>query len=240
MATHISHGYTLTDLDQLAKTAAAAASAAGLDGLTRYQTAWSAIAEHLVTIDTAPTRRDLVNAGRQAINSEITACLHARGYRSGHAHQGPASSPRYLQYWNDPGDDNAIDRLIDHTAARQIGDLFTAAQGAAVEALARHDDHATAAASLGVGYGTFSTRLSAARATFRTAWFAPETPPPVTRHDKRRGTQPPRTHCTAGHEMTGDNVRIQVRKGGKRERMCRACEHERSIARWAAQKAAAA
>ncbi|MGW1492599.1 hypothetical protein [Streptomyces sp. NPDC002402] len=223
--------WTLTDLDHLAKTAAAAAPSGGLDGLTRYQTAWSAIAEALVTAETPPARADLIRAGRQAINAEITACLHARGYRNSHAHRGPASSPRYMQYWTVRGDENAIDRLIDHLAAAQIGDLFTAAQGLAVEALARHDDHQTAADALGVGYKTFSTRLSAARRTFRAAWYAPDTAPPVTGHDKRRGNTSPRTRCREGHELSGDNLRIQIRKGGKTERCCRTCESARDLGR---------
>ncbi|GAA3032608.1 hypothetical protein GCM10020000_07050 [Streptomyces olivoverticillatus] len=167
------HGFTLADIDSLARTAVSAARAVGMDGLTRYQTAWSTIAEHLVEAEEPPSRTELIRAGWRAINAETAACLHARGYRNGHAHQGPASSPRYLQYWNTPLEDNAIDRLVDHLAAVQIGDLFTRAQGEAVEALARHDDHALAAASLGIPYKTFASRLSAARQRFQAAWYAP-------------------------------------------------------------------
>ena len=231
--TNIAHGYTLADLDRLAKTAAAAAPTTGLDGYTRYTLAWSAIAEALCDKQ-RHSRRDLINTGWQAINTEITACLHARGYKEGHVHNGPASSPRYIQFWHPVGDDNAIDRLIEHIAARQAGEVFTRAQGQAVEALGRHDDHALAARSLGIGYGTFSTRLSAARAAFHAAWYAPDTPPTITRHDKRRGNQPPRTHCGAGHAMNGDNVRIRRRRGGRTERVCRACESGRQQARAAA------
>lgn len=218
--------YTLTEIDRLAKTAATAAPAGGLDGYTRYSLAWSAIAEALCTTE-QPTRRDLIHAGWQAINAEITACLHARGYKGGHAHQGPASSPRYNQFWYPVGDESAIDRLVDHIAAQQAGEVFTRAQGAAVEALATHDDHALAAAALGIAYKTFASRLAEARRAFRAVWYAPDAPPPITRHDKRRGNTTPRTHCAANHLMGGDNLRIRHRKGGKTERICRACETAR-------------
>lgn len=226
----IRHGYTLADIDRLAKTAATAAPTAGLDGYTRYSLAWSAIAEALCA-EEEPTRRDLVQAGWQAINREITACLHARGYLAGHAGNGTASSPRYMRYWTPVGGDNAIDRLVDHIAAQQAGDVFTAAQGSAVDALAWLEDHTLAADALGIGYGTFSTRLAEARARFRAVWYAPETPPRTTRHDKRRGNRPPRTHCAAGHPMDGDNLQTRRRKGGKTERICRTCEADRGRAR---------
>ncbi|MFI0822234.1 hypothetical protein ACH4TX_41635 [Streptomyces sp. NPDC021098] len=234
----VAAGYTMHDIDRLAKTAAGLAPAYGLDGLTRYQIAWSAIAEHLVTIDQPPTRRELVGVGWQAINEELTACMHARGYRDDHAHNGPASSPRYATYWHQTGEESALDRLVDHLAAVQIGDRFTLLEGRVVEALARYEDHARAAAALGMSYGSFSCRLAEARRRFRTHWYAPDTPPPVLRHDKRRGNTPPRTHCDDGHEMAGDNVYLRRRKGRAPERICRACERVRSVARQQ-QKAAA-
>jgi hypothetical protein len=236
--TDIAHGYTLIDIDYLAKAAARAATGA-LDGLTRYQLAWSAIAEHLVTAEEPPTRWDLKKTGWQAINREVTACMHARGYRDGHAYNGPLSSPGYAVYWHQVGDEPATDRLIDHIAAEQIGDRFTLEEGRVVEALGRHDDHALAAASLGMGYGTFSSRLSEARAKFLRHWYAPDPAPPRRGHDKRRGTHPPRTHCRAGHELAGENLHIQRRKGGKVERICRACERARRRARKAGKAAAA-
>lgn len=234
----IAAGYTMDDLDRLAKTAAGLAPAYGLDGLTRYQTAWSAIAEHLITADQPPTRRELVGVGWQAINQELTACMHARGYRDGHAHNGPASSPRYVTYWHQTGEESAVDRLVDHLAAVQIGDRFTLAEGRALEALARYGDYATAAAALDMPYQRFHRHVSQARRRFRRHWYAPETPPPASGHDKRRGNRPPRAHCDAGHELVGDNVYLRRRKSRAPERVCRACERERSVARWQ-QKAAA-
>lgn len=231
MDDHILHGWTITDLDRLAKTAAAAAPAGGLDGLTRYQTAWSAIAEALVTAEDTPTRRALVRVGWQAINHELTACLHARGYRGGHVYAGPASSPRYIQFWYSPQGDDAIDRLVEHLAAAQIGELFTPAEGRAVEALAVHGDHALAAEALGLTYKGMASNLAAARRKFRAAWFAPDTPPPMHGHDRRRGNTEPRTHCVAGHQLDGDNLRLHRRRDGKVERVCRACEAKRGRAR---------
>ncbi|MBI0296317.1 hypothetical protein JBE04_18060 [Streptomyces sp. PRKS01-29] len=235
----VAAGYTLHDLDHLAKTAAGLAPAYGLDGLTRYQTAWSAIAEHLVTAEQQPTRRDLVGVGWQAINEEIKACAHARGYLDGLAHNGTASSPRYVTYWHEVGEESAVDRLLDHLAAVQIGDRFSLLEGRVVEALARYEDHARAAAALGMSYGSFSSRLSEARRRFSQHWYAPDTPPPARGHDKRRGNTVPRTHCDAGHEMVGDNVYLRRRKGRAPERVCRACERARSVARWQQQKVAA-
>lgn len=50
---------------------------------------------------------------------------------------------------------------------------------------------------------------------------------PVT-HDEnmRRGHNATKTHCTRGHQLTGPNVRLLLRKG-KHVRICRACERIR-------------
>lgn len=227
------YGYTLADIESFARIAIGAARSGGLDAYTCYTLAWSAIAETLITATTPPTRWDLIQAGWAAIHAELAACMHARGYQSGNTTAGQGASPRYHQYWYVPDDDGAVERVVDGLAAVQIGYEFTAAEGSAVEALALHGDHQAAADALGVGYGTFSTRLSAARSRFRGLWFAPESAPPVRRHDKRRGNKPPGTHCSAGHEMAGDNVRVRIRRGRKRERVCRACERKRSARRGA-------
>jgi hypothetical protein len=235
----IRHGYTLKDLDRLARIAAASARTGGLDSATCHGLAWSGIAEHLCTADEAPSRRDLVRAGQNAVHVELAACMHARGYQSGNTPAGPGASPRYWQYWHGPPEPNAMDRLIDHVAAIQIGELFTATEGSAVEALAIHEDYAAAADALGITYKRLAARIAAARRRFRTHWFAPDTPPQVRGHDKRRGNRPPRTHCLVGHSLDGDNLRIQLRRGGSRERCCRTCDRVRNKARWAAQKPAA-
>ena len=57
-------------------------------------------------------------------------------------------------------------------------------QAQALLALAEHGDY-EAAAALGLPYGAFGKRLSAARAAFMTLWHEHETPPGRWRTDKR-------------------------------------------------------
>ncbi|NGO71826.1 hypothetical protein [Streptomyces boncukensis] len=224
------HGYTVHDIDRLARIAAASAHSGGLDAPTRHDLAWSGIAEALVAAEDTPTRQGLIHVGRNAVHAELAACMHARGYQSGNTTAGSDASPRWATYWRTPPEPNAMDRLVEHLAAVQIGDMFTMSEGRAVEALAVHEEYAQAAEALGLSYKTFAAHIAAARRRFRSHWFAPDTAPPVRGHDKRRGSQEPQTHCGRGHLLDGDNLRIQIRRRGRRERVCRACVRDRSIA----------
>lgn len=46
---------------------------------------------------------------------------------------------------------------------------------------------------------------------------------PVTNAENTRRAAALRTHCVKGHPFDGDNVRVQVRKNGWRQRICVTC-----------------
>lgn len=45
----------------------------------------------------------------------------------------------------------------------------------------------------------------------------------VTRSENARRKIAWQTHCKRGHELSGDNLRLQTRKTGRTHRVCRAC-----------------
>lgn len=232
------HGYTRGDLDRLARIAAHACRARWVDPQDRYDTALSAIGEHLAAADRPPAERELVNVALTANAREAEAQLHTYGFSKGDAHAGVGSMARWVTYWRwvcrTPTPEEL---LVEPMAVRQILPLLTPAQLAAVQALADFEDHAAAARSLGIADGTYFQRLRGARAVVRALWVEGETPRGAYRQDKRvrvRGEVLP-THCAQGHEWTPENTRI--RRSGFRQ--CKACSAE-SVRRWWARKRAAA
>jgi len=241
----VAHGYTMRDLDQLAIAACRQDRSLASDAATRYDTAWSAIAEHLAAADEPPTWHDLFTTGWRAIYNEVRAMRHTFGFFEKDGTNGVASAPRFVAYWTLPNS-RPEEGIAERIAVGQILATLTAAERAAVIALAVHDDYQAAADALGIGYTAMTVRMSAARRRFRAHWYAPETAPPVKGTDRRIGsrTKPLATHCRGGkgpHEMTPENTyRRPSPKPGKRgERVCRACETERGKARWAARQQAA-
>lgn len=242
----VAHGYTMRDLDRLAATACTYDRSMASDATTRYEIAWSAIAEALCTADEPPQWHDLFTIGWRAIYAEVREMRHLFGQRDKDGTNEVASSQRFRQYWTLPPvrpDEGIAERM----AVPQVLAVLTETEREAVVALAVHDDYQAAADSLGLKYTAFTVRMSSARKRFRAHWYAPETAPPVKGTDRRVGsrTKPLSTHCQGGkgpHEMTPENTyRRPSPKPGKRgERVCRACESERSKARWAAKQAAAA
>lgn len=233
----------MRDLDKLAAAACTYDRSMASDATTRYDIAWSAIAEALCMADEPPQWHDLFTVGWHAIYAEVREMRHLFGQRDKDGTNEVASSPRFRQYWTLPPA-YPEDGLVERLAMPQILAVLTDTYRDAVVALAVHDDYQRAADALGISYGALTFRLSTARRTFRTHWYAPETAPPAKGTDRRVGsrTKPPRTHCGEGHELTRDNVyrRPNPKPGRRGERACRACESERSRARWARKKEAAA
>lgn len=240
------HGYTMRDLHKLAAAACTYDRSMATDATTRYDVAWSAIAEALCAAEEPPAWHDLFTVGWRAIYAEVREMRHMFGQRDKDGTNEVASSQRFRQYWTLPPtrpDEGIAERL----AVGQVLAVLTESERAAVVALAVHDDYQAAADALGINYIAFTTRVSAARRRFRGHWYAPETAPPIKGTDRRIGsrTKPLATHCRGGkgpHEMTPENIyRRPSPKPGKRgERVCRACEADRGKARWAKQKENAA
>lgn len=240
----VAHGYTMRDLDQLTKTACRQDRSLASDADTRYAAAWSAIAEHLCAAADPPTPHDLITVGWQAIYREVREMRHMFGHRDKDGTNEVASAQRYRQYWTFLPE-RPTEGIVERIAVGQILDTLTDAERAAVLALAVHDDYQAAADALGIGYTAMTVRMVNARKRFRARWYAPETAPPIKGTDRRVGsrTKPPATHCKGGkgpHEMTPENTyrRPNPKPGRRGERVCKACEAERSKARVAAKYAA--
>ncbi|TDP29842.1 hypothetical protein [Nocardia ignorata] len=233
----IRHGFTYADLDRLARTAVTADRSMASDIDTRYNTAWSAIAEALCAADEPPTRHELVQVGWQAIYAEVREMRHTYGQDRDDPNAPVASMPRAQQFWFVHPVEPGLS-FIERLAAKQIMATLSPIYQDAVLALAVHGDYDRAAASLGLKYSAFTARMSVARKAFRQLWFAPEPAPPIRGTDRRVGSRTTalRTHCHRGHELAGDNVR---ERRGRKERVCRACEHDRSVAKRTAQERAA-
>lgn len=239
--THVRHGYTLKDIDVMARRAFYMDRSLTSDAHTRYSTAWSAIAEHLCAAERVPDGRDLIQTGWQAIYQEVREMRQMFSLNRDQPNGLEPSKTMAVKYWYVPRGDPEDDR-VSRMAAPQILAALGAPYRDAVVALALHDDYQAAADALGIKYTALTARLTVARREFRRHWFAPESAPAVTGTDRRIGSRNKAlaTHCGSGHELTGDNVyrRPNPKPGKRGERVCRMCERERSSARAARAKAA--
>lgn len=177
--TNLWHGYSLDDLDQVARTAALRARGGRiLDPADRYEAAWGAIAEHLATTDQAPTDGQLVATGTTAVNRAGQDHRHTWGMaRTWGSAEGDIGG--YQRYWELSRRTAASpeEPVVDRTALRQIWPHLTVTHQQVLYALAIHDgDHHAAAAGLGKPLGTFRSHLRGARATYRALWHEHETP----------------------------------------------------------------
>lgn len=236
---HIRHGYTLRDLNRMARAACVADRTYSSDMTTRYDTAWSAIAEHLVAAEEPPARQELVRVGWQAIYREVRAVQQLYGVDRSERAGDVASAPRFTAYWTHiprPPDEGIIERI----AVPQILATLWDVERDAVLALAVHNDYQRAADSLGISYKALVRNINAGRKRFKRRWYAPETALPVTGTDRRVGSHARGlpTHCPRGHEYTSENT-IR-RPSALRRRICRSCDVARDAARKAARKAGAA
>lgn len=173
--TNLWHGYTLRDIDQLARTAVTKAHAGRLlDPTDRYNTAWSAIAEHLCTTTEPPTSRQLAITGMTAINQAGRDHRHTWGL--GRAWDGH-KTPQFERYWNFArATPSPEDRIIEHIAVRQIWPRLCRTHQQTLWALAIHGDCRAAAASLGKTERGYACALHRARAAYRALWHEHETP----------------------------------------------------------------
>ena len=225
----IKYGYTIADLDVMARAACMADRTMASDMDTRYGVAWSAIALALVEAPHWPRREWLVQVGWQAIYAEIRAMRHTLGMSRQADDRDVsvpmAAGPRAQAYWYAPVT-SFEEGLTERLSVGPVMATLTDAERAAVTALAVHDDYRAAADSLGVSYRALTTRLSAARRRFYRRWFYPETAPGVWGTDRRVESyaRPRSTHCGNGHEWTPESTRLRK---SRRERTCRICEAAR-------------
>jgi DNA-directed RNA polymerase specialized sigma24 family protein len=191
----VRHGYSLADLDSLARRVVSNNMhwwPAG-DRADQHDTAWLGIAEALCEATEPPSQRDLLEAGRAALNREVRDQMRHRGDRR----DGTNNGAHFERYWAwasypAPSPEPAI---VEQTALHQILAALTARQREAVAALALAGDYHAAAAMLGVEPQTFRSLLGRARKDFLALWHegeAPSRPWGCDRRVLRRETSDPK------------------------------------------------
>lgn len=178
-------GYNLADIDVFAKAACRRAYAArALEFRYRYETAWSAIAHALYTSDAPPAPDELVATGAHAINDEARAQRHLAGISD----QTWQPAPGYERYWIGSArvTPSPESRIVDRLALWQIWEQLSDRHRTVLKAQAAFPDPDQAAASLEVGYGTYTDWLSQGRRAFLQAWHQGEKPSRLWRHSRRQ------------------------------------------------------
>lgn len=180
------HGYRLADLHRLARLAALGVGARASDFRERYELAYSAIAEHLYTVEHPPRDHNLITAGRAGILNEERAVWRDRGYLN----PGEAGvAPRYAIYWEwacrtTPSPENPI---VERLALTQILATVPPAQLAAVQARAVFDNHQAAATALAASLKNYRSNLGYARRRILALWHEGETPSRLWQRDQLGG-----------------------------------------------------
>lgn len=183
------HGYTMDDLNRLARTAAFASATAG-DLADRCETAWLAIAEDLYRRDGPPPSHALVQVGKMAIFAAIDDARHHHGfyqYKTIGGRAGPGSSPRWVAYWQPvagtvPSHESAV---VERRAVDEILAALTPRQRESLAALASFGNLRSAADALGIGHDAFRALIGRARNEFRRLWHEGEVPSRPWGRDRR-------------------------------------------------------
>jgi DNA-binding CsgD family transcriptional regulator len=179
------HGYNLADLDQLARKAVWRVWGLTLDYNTRYELAWSAIADHLYAAERPPTPPDLIWVGQDAIGTEVRDTMHHHGVdriaRGGDTMRG------FVAFWetairHTSSPENGV---VERAALWQIWPHLTEAQRRALLALAAHGTYQAAAASMGITYKTFKQHIGNGRNRFLDLWHEHEAPSRIWGCDRR-------------------------------------------------------
>ncbi|MER5696054.1 hypothetical protein ACWDBO_30160 [Streptomyces mirabilis] len=207
------HGYTLDDLHHLSRHVVHSDrwyTAADIED--RYDTAWHAIVEHLLTATEPPTRRDLFQAGLRGSDQSVRQHQQAHGYN--HHQPGAGTRPRFERYWTTTAahTPSPEDRVVDRRALAQIWPRLTPRQQQALTALAATDDYQQAAALLQVTPGTFHVLISKARQRFLALWHEGEQASRIWGTDRRVGS---RTDTTPAATKRRPPTRAVRRRTGR-------------------------
>ena len=178
-------GYTLEDLQRIARRAAANTRALAGDFHDRYEEAYSAAAEALYAAEHWPSAQDLFFAAQNILlhYANKNRNFYGRAWIDGWGYGGLASAPRFAQYW--AGFASTVpsheSRVVERIAVTQILPALSPRQRQVIDALAVTGGDITAAAQLlGLDYNLVTVHAAKARRAAAALWLEGETP--VRRH----------------------------------------------------------
>lgn len=201
----LAFGYTLTDLDRIARSAASHAGWVAGDYLEVVHTAWSAIVEHLYSVEHPPPEHDLWHCGRHAIWDAVKSERRFHGAPVKDRAAGWGEMPSFRRYWWEYSTvvPSCEEKVVEREALAQIWPELTEVQQEGLLAFAAHGNVERAAAALGITIGAMNSRLQKARKRCLELWHDGETPSRKWRMDSgpRRTKNPLRPCGTASAYM---------------------------------------
>jgi hypothetical protein len=176
-AVELPQGYTLAEVERLAKVAAGTTLTNPGDTMAdRVDDAWSAIVERLYADPTPIEPGQLVWVGRKALYTADRATWHHHGVFKANNHgtrHGLGSMPAFQSYWWRPVT-TVEGKVVDRLAFAQIWPRLSPAEQEAVVAVAIYGDQQEAARALGKPH--MRSSLHNARKRFLELWHEHEAP----------------------------------------------------------------
>lgn len=185
-------GYTLRDLDQFARMAASRCRGQSMSERDKYETAFSAIAENLLTAAERPAKADLIQCGANAVSNQHWDNLRVHGKVTNRADE-KGLMPRFPLFWRSVASVTLSheDGIVERAALLQIWPFLSMQHQRILATLAACGSHEVAAESLGYSRTVYRAALSRARRAFLAIWHEGETPSGVWGRDVRRGASNP-------------------------------------------------
>jgi hypothetical protein len=182
------HDYTMSAVNRLATVAVVRdVFHQSLPFAERLETAWSAIVEHLYTVDEPPRSGELIRAAWNALRAQVEDEWRTHGIGRAALIDGESSMVNFWRYWwpQTRTTPSPEDRVVDRLALAQIWPQLRPGHQRVLLALAAHDDYGRAAEALDKTRGSFTTHISQARMEFYGWWHQAEKPSGMWGQDRR-------------------------------------------------------
>lgn len=208
----LKYGYTLAVIQEL--TSAAVHNErfnTYRDHAERMDIAWSGIVEYLYASEEPPTRRELMLAGMDAINSFFKTEQRHHGIPQDRRSDFGVNYEKYWETFSRPTP-SPEERVVERIALVQVWEALTPTAKAAFTALAAWEDYELAAKAVNRTPRQFYSQVSYSRRLFLELWHDGELPSQPWGHDRRR------TKKEVNPRYTAKIIRQRRRRAEKRDR----------------------